>query len=209
MSQLFSIRDWIGSQWRVLRRGETLFRLWALKTSLAAEFWTFCSFSIRYLGQPERSELQQSNLERTKADVSDNNMYDTSSVRCMNLWQYSLKIETGAESGVSLFAVYIYRIAAWSDRDDSESTQMKVCCSKMADRALSPVLSARKVDELREDKRVNCSERSARPAPCGVLLLRRKFCYDSDKCSCEGMKKYTFLFFIQPDTAVCSVLIRW
>ena len=34
----------MGSQWRVLRRGETWSRLWALRTSLAAEFWTFWSF---------------------------------------------------------------------------------------------------------------------------------------------------------------------
>ena len=36
---------------------------------LAAEFWTFCSFS-RCLAQPERRELELSNLERTKADAS-------------------------------------------------------------------------------------------------------------------------------------------
>ena len=38
--------------------------------SLAAEFETFLSFSRRCLGQPERSELQKSSLERIKADTS-------------------------------------------------------------------------------------------------------------------------------------------
>ena len=40
-------------------------------TSLAAEFRTFCSLSRRCLGQPEteseKSALQSSNLDRTKA----------------------------------------------------------------------------------------------------------------------------------------------
>ena len=40
-----------------------------LRTSLEAELRTFCTFS-RCLGQPERSELQQSNPDRTKADTS-------------------------------------------------------------------------------------------------------------------------------------------
>ena len=44
VDNLYSIRSWMGSKWRVLRRGETWSRLWALRTSLAAEFWTFCSF---------------------------------------------------------------------------------------------------------------------------------------------------------------------
>ena len=44
----------MGSQWEVLKRGETWLRLWALRTSLAAEFWTFCSFSKRCLGREER-----------------------------------------------------------------------------------------------------------------------------------------------------------
>ena len=37
--------------------------------SLAAEFWTLCSFSRRCLGQPERSELQQSSLGRTMSAI--------------------------------------------------------------------------------------------------------------------------------------------
>ena len=36
VDSLYSIRAWMGSQWRVLRNGETCSRLWALKTSLAA-----------------------------------------------------------------------------------------------------------------------------------------------------------------------------
>ena len=44
---LYSIRASMGNQWRVLRRGETWSRLWVFRTSLAAEFWTFPSFSRR------------------------------------------------------------------------------------------------------------------------------------------------------------------
>ena len=63
------MRAWIGSQWRGLRRRETWSPLLALSTSFAAEFWPFCNFSRRCLGQPVRSELQQCNLERAKADT--------------------------------------------------------------------------------------------------------------------------------------------
>ena len=44
VDNLYSIHAWMGSQWRVLRRGETWSRLWAFRMSLAAEFWTFCSY---------------------------------------------------------------------------------------------------------------------------------------------------------------------
>ena len=39
----------------------------ALKTSLAAEFWTFWSLSRKCLGEPDRRELQQSSFDKTKA----------------------------------------------------------------------------------------------------------------------------------------------
>ena len=44
VDNLYSIRAWMGSQWRVLRRGETWSRLWAFRTSLAAEFGLFVVF---------------------------------------------------------------------------------------------------------------------------------------------------------------------
>ena len=38
-----------------------------LKTSLAAEFWTFWSLSRRCFGEPDRRELQESSFDKTKA----------------------------------------------------------------------------------------------------------------------------------------------
>ena len=66
VDNLYSICAWIGSQSRVLRRGETGSRLWAFKTSLPAEFWTYCSFSRICLGHPERASYNNRSIWKKK-----------------------------------------------------------------------------------------------------------------------------------------------
>ena len=61
------MREVLGSQWSFRRIGFMWEKRGTQETRRAAAFWTRWSFNITFRGRPKRRELQQSNLDVTKA----------------------------------------------------------------------------------------------------------------------------------------------